>query len=201
EDSIWLFPPTPVILNARDPSPSVAPLEVCHACWLAPCGDLDYPSYSRGRLRSGRGSGRHQTSHGPGRCLSQERPTRDRRLGGRSYNCPVDAGESQRLLAVLRDEKEAAKGPGREATPGSPATVPQPSPGLTPVRPALGLGSGDGDNSNTQFATLALRVARRHKLKADATLAAVEMRFRAMQQADGGWPYNSGTISTASMTC
>src|SRR5205814_4269202 len=46
-----------------------------------------------------------------------------------------------------------------------------------------------GDNSNTQFATLALWIARRHKLRANATLAAMEQRCRAMQEADGGWPY------------
>jgi hypothetical protein len=66
------------------------------------------------------------------------------------------------------------------------------------------------DNSNTQFATLALWIARRHHTKVDAALRSVESRFRRSQNADGGWGYKalgSGGMmggmsgSTASMTC
>jgi hypothetical protein len=121
--------------------------------------------------------------------------------GGWSYNCPVDNSEAARLQALVQDGKDAPRGPGVFGVTrgGLPPQIPQSRGGLTPVRPIFG--QDEGDNSNTQFATLALWVARRHRLNADATLAAVEQRFRRMQQADGGWPYNSGTISTASMTC
>ena len=49
-------------------------------------------------------------------------------------------------------------------------------------------GHGD-DNSNTQFATLALWVARRHGLPVDHALARIDSRFRHSQGADGGWGY------------
>lgn len=59
------------------------------------------------------------------------------------------------------------------------------------------------DNSNTQFAIFALWVARRHHIRVDTPLAAVERRFRNSQNADGGWGYQLRmmTSSTASMTC
>ncbi|HEV3081049.1 MAG TPA: prenyltransferase/squalene oxidase repeat-containing protein [Gemmataceae bacterium] len=117
-------------------------------------------------------------------------------LGGWSYNCPVDNSEAARLQALVQDDKDAPKRPGLPSQIGQGGNA-----GLSPVRPVFGTLQEEGDNSNTQFATLALWVARRHRLNADATLAAVEQRFRRMQQADGGWPYNQGTIATASMTC
>ncbi len=47
-----------------------------------------------------------------------------------------------------------------------------------------------GDNSNTQFAILALWVARRHGLPVDQALLETEARFRRSQnRADGGWGY------------
>lgn len=64
-----------------------------------------------------------------------------------------------------------------------------------------------GDNSNTQFAILGLWVARRHGVPVDQALALTAKRFRAGQNADGGWGYLSSgspsgvTPSTASMTC
>jgi hypothetical protein len=65
------------------------------------------------------------------------------------------------------------------------------------------------DNSNTQFATLALWVARRYGLPVQEALKRVEARFRSSQQADGGWGYfdphapvhGPMAASTASMTC
>src|SRR5262249_19144421 len=61
-----------------------------------------------------------------------------------------------------------------------------------------------GDNSNTQFATLGLWVAKRHGVPADEALAMIERRFRATQNADGGWGYitgNYGNTSSPQMTC
>jgi hypothetical protein len=67
------------------------------------------------------------------------------------------------------------------------------------------------DNSNTQFATLALWVARRHALPVDRALAMVDARFRGSQAANGGWGYTGAMpgvpqvaevgSSRATMTC
>ncbi|HMP02932.1 MAG TPA: terpene cyclase/mutase family protein [Gemmatales bacterium] len=60
------------------------------------------------------------------------------------------------------------------------------------------------DNSNTQFAVLALIVARRHRANVDAALKAAEQRFRQTQNAsDGGWSYlvEQPHETTGSMTC
>ncbi|MCI0642651.1 MAG: hypothetical protein L0Y72_16200 [Gemmataceae bacterium] len=46
-----------------------------------------------------------------------------------------------------------------------------------------------GDNSNTQFAMMALWVARRHGLPVQKGLATVEKRFRDTQADDGQWGY------------
>ena len=59
----------------------------------------------------------------------------------------------------------------------------------------------DGDNSNTQFATLALWVARRHKQPVDQALLGLERRFRGAQHADGGWGYTTVLPTTPPMTC
>src|SRR5579884_1185964 len=79
-----------------------------------------------------------------------------------------------------------------------PAFVPPPLPSAPgpAVRP-------EGDNSNTQFATIALWIARRHGADADDSLARVSRYFRACQNPDGGWSYlpSNNTESSASMTC
>jgi hypothetical protein len=61
-----------------------------------------------------------------------------------------------------------------------------------PVRVA----SGIGDHSNTQFATLALWIARRHgvSLEVREALRRVEQYFRAVQAEDGCWGYRSTAI-------
>src|SRR5205823_9643393 len=46
-----------------------------------------------------------------------------------------------------------------------------------------------GDNSNTQFASLALWVARRYGVPAEPALVGIEKRFRATQFPDGSWSY------------
>jgi hypothetical protein len=58
------------------------------------------------------------------------------------------------------------------------------------------------DNSNTQFAILALWVARRHYVPTEQTLALVEARFRASQRQGGGWGYHyEGGGQGDTMTC
>jgi hypothetical protein len=67
------------------------------------------------------------------------------------------------------------------------------------------------DNSNTQFATLALWVARRYGLPVGEAINRLNARFRASQNQDGGWAYRfpglaprgkrEKFLSTATMTC
>lgn len=59
------------------------------------------------------------------------------------------------------------------------------------------------DNSNTQFAIIALLIARRHGANVDAALKLAEQRFRQTQHHDGGWSYlaESPHETTGSMTC
>ncbi|MSQ93628.1 MAG: hypothetical protein EXR98_03625 [Gemmataceae bacterium] len=58
-----------------------------------------------------------------------------------------------------------------------------------------------GDNSNTQFALLALWVARRHDVPADYAVAHTYKRFMVSQNQDGGWSYSGLGESRNTMTC
>jgi hypothetical protein len=58
------------------------------------------------------------------------------------------------------------------------------------------------DNSNTQFAVLALWVARKYGVPVDRTAALVDARFRASQHNNGSWSYNPLAENWPdSMTC
>jgi hypothetical protein len=133
--------------------------------------------------------------------------------GGWSYMCPeVSPAEAQRLLKIL--ERRDRDGPRGGEKPPPPANGQTPQGGLAPA----GFGQADAvqasldefsdDNSNTPFAILALWVARRHGLNVDGALARVDRRFRASQNADGGWGYvfkprgaAAPSKSTPAMTC
>jgi HEAT repeats/Prenyltransferase and squalene oxidase repeat len=104
---------------------------------------------------------------------------------GWTYYCPVPQSQATLPGALQPSAQNDAGG--------------QASPGVAP-RPAFA-NFGEGDNSNTQFATLALWVARRHKQPVDETLTRAEKRFRAMQHPDGGWGYTAGATTTPPMTC
>lgn len=53
------------------------------------------------------------------------------------------------------------------------------------------------DNSNTQFAVLALWLARKHGVPVDTALDLVERRFLLTQTRTGGWPYTGPTVTSA----
>jgi hypothetical protein len=116
--------------------------------------------------------------------------------GGWSYTCPLIRGETElHRLRTFVEQKNA-----------NPRADSSPRPQQRHAERAFRGSSFGDDNSNTQFATLALWVARRHHLNVDRTLAAVEKRFRHSQNEDGGWGYKAGGWggmggSTASMTC
>jgi len=58
------------------------------------------------------------------------------------------------------------------------------------------------DNSNTQFAIIAVWLARKHGVPVDGALDLIEKRFRLSQSAqNGGWMYNATTEGTPSMYC
>jgi hypothetical protein len=113
--------------------------------------------------------------------------------GGWSYSCPaIPADEARRLTALVRARRELV---GRRAPP-APGGRPAPREVSPEIREQLGRLRRDavrmpgyGDNSNTQFATLALWVARRYSLPVEDALAQIDSRFRKTQSADGGWPY------------
>ena len=133
--------------------------------------------------------------------------------GGWHYRSPpISAAEMRRLQAQLNQRKELAgrreppkPGERRRTAKDLPMEIQQQLAALHRMGgPPTVVGS---DNSNTQFATLALWVARRHGLPVEDALKRVEARFRSSQHADGGWGYfEQGTRgpmtgSTASMTC
>ncbi len=139
--------------------------------------------------------------------------------GGWHYHCPaVPETEARRLTSLLKERAELS------ATTVSPTAVDS----STRLERQRKLTSeiqeqverinrtldrrperGNDDNSNTQFAVLALWVARRHGLPTDSALMLVNARFRASQNGDGGWDYRfrangtgkAGGHSTATMTC
>jgi hypothetical protein len=145
------------------------------------------------------------------RILAGEGP-----MGGWTYQCPaMGAGEARNLRQRLQQSSELVT---RRELPKT--TTPAKERELPPEireqlarienggrrQPAGVLRRRDdwafGDNSNTQFACLALWVARRHHLPVDNALERVAARFRTSQHADGGWGYTvrEGTTKAAD-TC
>jgi len=58
------------------------------------------------------------------------------------------------------------------------------------------------DNSNTQFAMMALWVARKYDIPVAKTMALMDQRFSSTQHPDGGWGYHADEKeSTDTMTC
>jgi hypothetical protein len=130
--------------------------------------------------------------------------------GGWSYDCPAPtAAEVQRLSECLKNRKEpdGKQGPARPPQPLPKEVLDQIDALYTAgSKPVVG---GVPDNSNTQFALLALWVARRHGVPVERAFALAEQRLRATQHPNGGWGYKSGgpgmrkpgTEANAQMTC
>jgi hypothetical protein len=104
----------------------------------------------------------------------------------------------KQLPRTARDPKKVDARAMKLAEALNKAPLPRPIPGV----------ADEADNSNTQFALLALWVARRNGMPVDKALERVEMRFRATQHKSGGWPYDNRPVgadlkpsqSTATMT-
>ena len=122
--------------------------------------------------------------------------------GGWVYQCPGPNEVESRRLARLTEQRNQLVA-GQELSRTDPEER-RPAQKLSPeiqlqlqqvrfqrlqnlARPQGGV---SGDNSNTQFATLALWVARRHGLPVEGALGEIEARFRSSQNpVDGGWSY------------
>jgi hypothetical protein len=105
----------------------------------------------------------------------------------------VPAEEVRRLGAVVQNHKE---GQAAHVAPGDRKVRPWGEVSKESREAIAKLNKGPGlptnqevDNSNTQFALLALWVARRHGIPCDAAVALVERRLRATQRPHGGWTY------------
>jgi hypothetical protein len=138
--------------------------------------------------------------------------------GGWSYDCPpLAANEVERLLRTVKQRNELIAADLKKPPEGKrtfrdlPREIQEQLTLVHRAGPFWGEGN-PGDNSNTQFATLALWVARRHGLPVDRAVARIEARFRTSQNADGGWSYfymaaGPGPVavihdgSSAAMTC
>jgi hypothetical protein len=124
------------------------------------------------------------------------------RSGGWCYRCPTLSPTNEDALRdLLRQWEEAAAG--NKVPPAVPAafkvlTLFQDPANLLGEDPPSGppqhaqrrLFTGATDNSNTQFAILALWVARRHGLALRPTLRLAAQRFEKSQNADGTWFYS-----------
>ncbi|MBI1917470.1 MAG: hypothetical protein HYS12_22450 [Planctomycetes bacterium] len=119
--------------------------------------------------------------------------------GGFTYFCPpIGDTEVRRLTQILRQRNELKgqrdlppPGKGKRSVRDLAPEIRQQLALINRMQQGMGFGRMT-DNSNTQFATLALWVARRHGLPVDGALARVEQRFRLTQRADGGWSYGPG---------
>lgn len=137
--------------------------------------------------------------------------------GGWTYDCTdsIPKAEEQRLRAKLDTSQLVADGRG--------ATAPKDEK-VDPLKPPVGgrlhaeverhrqglLANARNrvampdDNSNTQFAILAVWVARKHGVNVEAALDLLEKRFLASQMPSGGWPYSGllrASEGSPSMTC
>jgi hypothetical protein len=152
--------------------------------------------------------------------------------GGWSYQCPaIPADEVRRLTDQLKRQNELRGGKEmpkkKNPEEGAPRELPKEiqaqlrritPPAAQPMQPVAGgnnptdallaISGVEGDNSNTQFATLALWVARRNGMPVEDALMRVDSRFRRTQHPDGGWTYISTTQPLprdwsfpAAMTC
>lgn len=127
--------------------------------------------------------------------------------GGWGYIAnPTNPAQEKTLLALLGGDARLELAAGKAAPAGGglmefAGRLPADLKTLPVLRyvPGKGLPAGGGglnpnrpDNSITQFAVLALWVAKRHGVPAERSLLLAEERFRTRQAADGGWSYEPG---------
>jgi hypothetical protein len=134
--------------------------------------------------------------------------------GGWAYQSDrVSPAEEKRLADLVKGRKGGNKAPvrpGRREFKDLAPEIQQQLKQLTnrrlpPNHPAMQNG---GDHSNTQFAALALWVARRYGLPVDQALGRTGQRFLHYQARDGSWPYTAQELAkppqgktSQAMTC
>jgi hypothetical protein len=118
--------------------------------------------------------------------------------GGWGYQCVEDIpnGDEQRLRESFKQGQLVAGKEGKDGPKLHPE-VEKYGQALIAARnrgmnlPGAALGGGGDDNSNTQFAVLAVWMARKHGVPVDGTLELIEKRFMSFQDArTGNWPYS-----------
>jgi hypothetical protein len=122
--------------------------------------------------------------------------------GGWTYECPaLSADEVNRLKQLLQQRNELKTGElpkagSRREAKDLPKEIQQQleQVGRAQAAGQAGVGGQNPDNSNTQFAILALWIARRQGIPVDTSLQRIDARFRASQNQDGGWSYNPSTL-------
>jgi hypothetical protein len=132
------------------------------------------------------------------RLVAGQTPT-----GGWAYDCPLLSPEAHKqLFGVLRDNEARATGRlGNLASPLPPEVQQRPVVQDLAAIKSETFKNFQGDNSNTQFAVLALWVARRHEVPLERTAALMVLRFRNSQNDDGSWSYGPGTNTSPATTC
>jgi hypothetical protein len=115
----------------------------------------------------------------------------DAKFGGWTYECPkLSAQEEARLRTAMGERKLISKKPDELSRVKKDFKDLPPEIQQQVQQAAGGQSSGTvGDNSNTQFAILALWIARRQGIPVQNALARIDTRMRASQAADGGWAY------------
>jgi hypothetical protein len=105
--------------------------------------------------------------------------------GGWTYRCSILSPKNEEALTEFLRQREEAVGDNK-----APPAVPAPFKSLAVCHnpPKLVMDTTT-DNSNTQFALLALWLARRHGVPVAATLRLAAQRFENTQHPDGSWPY------------
>jgi hypothetical protein len=126
----------------------------------------------------------------------------DAASGAWSYWCPeLVPAERQRLTELTTRIRGEGDGTSSKLNPADfrqrLALLNQASPNLA------GPGLSRPDNSNSQFALLALWVARRHGLPVDNALWKGAVHFRITQNGDAGWSYKmeESSLTVPTMTC
>jgi hypothetical protein len=120
----------------------------------------------------------------------------DATMGGWRYDCPPLAdAEVRRLRESLQQRRELVARPEPPEAPERRATAQdlpreiQQQLQLINRQQTPQLNANGGDNSNTQFAVLALWIARRKGIPVENALQQLDARFHTTQRPDGSWGY------------
>ncbi len=127
--------------------------------------------------------------------------------GGWAYRCPqLSQDEYTQLYTALKELQHRTPEEVSRGQAGHVNLSPRVR-NLAVLRPDNGnpkqVFRGGGDNSNTQFAILAMLVARKYDVPLERCLSLIVKRFRNSQNADGRWTYNGQIEVTPlpTMTC